>query len=146
MWVLGLYFIKEGIRLFVEWEIIAINSSRGVIRIILDWIRLVFLGRVFIIGRGIRNFSNYYMKGDKNYVRFIILLVFFVLSMVFLIIRPNIMSILLGWDGLGLTSYVLVVYYQNERSCNAGILTILSNRVGDVCILLVISLMLFNGS
>ena len=36
-------------------------------------------------------------------------------------------SILLGWDGLRLVSYCLVIYYQNVKSYNAGILTALSN-------------------
>jgi len=64
----------------------------------------------------------------------------FVISIGFLIISPNLIRILLGWDGLGLVSYVLVIYYQNEKSANAGMLTALSNRVGDVAILLSISL------
>lgn len=80
-----------------------------------------------------------YIAGDKNLVRFIILVFLFVLSMIFLILSPNIISILLGWDGLGLVSYCLVIYYQNVKSANAGILTVLSNRVGDVAILLCIS-------
>jgi NADH:ubiquinone oxidoreductase subunit 5 (subunit L)/multisubunit Na+/H+ antiporter MnhA subunit len=63
----------------------------------------------------------------------------FVLCFMFLIIRPNIVSILLGWDGLGLVSYCLVIYYQNVRSYNAGILTVLSNRVGDVALLIAIA-------
>jgi NADH-ubiquinone oxidoreductase chain 5 len=37
----------------------------------------------------------------------------------FLIIRPNLISMLLGWDGLGLVSYCLVIYYQNVKSNNA---------------------------
>ena len=38
-------------------------------------------------------------------------------------------SILLGWDGLDLVSYLLVIYYQNVRSYGAGMLTVLSNRI-----------------
>lgn len=60
--------------------------------------------------------------------------------MVLLIIRPNLISILLGWDGLGLVSYALVIYYNNEKSSAAGILTALSNRIGDVAILISIAL------
>lgn len=59
--------------------------------------------------------------------------------MMLLIFSPNLISILLGWDGLGLVSYCLVIYYQNVRSYNAGIITVLSNRIGDVALLLGIS-------
>jgi NADH-ubiquinone oxidoreductase chain 5 len=58
------------------------------------------------------------------------------LSIIFLIISPNLIRILLGWDGLGLISYCLVIYFQNIKSYNAGILTALSNRIGDVAILI----------
>ena len=63
----------------------------------------------------------------------------------FLIISPNIIRILLGWDGLGLVSYCLVIYYQNVKSYNAGILTALSNRIGDVALLIVIAWILNFG-
>ena len=79
------------------------------------------------------------MRGDKNINRFLYLVLFFVVSMGFLIVSPNLIRILLGWDGLGLVSYALVIYYQRERRANAGMLTALSNRVGDVAILLRIS-------
>lgn len=80
-----------------------------------------------------------------NLSRFIILVLLFVFSIILLIISPNIIRILLGWDGLGLVSYCLVIYYQNLKSYNAGILTALSNRVGDVFILIVISWILNYG-
>jgi len=86
-----------------------------------------------------------YIAGDFNINRFIYLVLAFVLSITFLIIRPNLISILLGWDGLGLVSYVLVIYYQNEKSANAGILTALTNRIGDVAILLAIALLSSRG-
>ncbi|KAG7158487.1 NADH-ubiquinone oxidoreductase chain 5-like 16, partial [Homarus americanus] len=87
-----------------------------------------------------------YIEGDKRFNRFIYLVLAFVLSIGALIVRPNIIRILLGWDGLGLVSYALVIFYQNEKSANAGILTVLSNRVGDVAILLRISLIFIAGA
>jgi NADH-ubiquinone oxidoreductase chain 5 len=47
---------------------------------------------------------------------------------------------------LGLVSYCLVIYYQNVKSYNAGILTVLSNRVGDVALLIVIAWIINFGS
>lgn len=65
--------------------------------------------------------------------------------MSFVIFVPNLVAILLGWDGLGLVSFLLVVYYQNYKSLRAGIITVLINRVGDVMILLRIGLISCEG-
>jgi len=64
----------------------------------------------------------------------------------FPIVSPNVISILLGWDGLGLVSYLLVIYYQNVRSYGAGMLTVLSNRIGDVALLMAIAWIINFGS
>lgn len=56
------------------------------------------------------------MFGDLNIFRFIMLLLMFVVSIMFLFDSPNVISILLGWNGLGLVSYLLVIYYQNVKS------------------------------
>lgn len=94
------------------------------------------MGFVILISAIVLIYRTRYIEGDKFIYRFIILVFLFVVSMLLLIISPNLIRILLGWDGLGLVSYCLVIYYQNVKSANAGMLTILSNRVGDVAILL----------
>merc|ERR1719511_638373 len=55
--------------------------------------------------------------------------------MVLLILSPNLFRILLGWDGLGVSSYLLVIYYRRKKSYNSGIITFLSNRIGDALII-----------
>nr|YP_010480838.1 NADH dehydrogenase subunit 5 [Blepharipoda liberata]UVN15674.1 NADH dehydrogenase subunit 5 [Blepharipoda liberata] len=129
----------------IEFEILNLNSCIIEFTCIFDWISLMFLSFVLFISSMVLYYSGSYMEGDYNINRFIYLVLAFVLSMGFMIISPNLISILLGWDGLGLISYALVIYYQNEKSSNAGMLTVMSNRVGDVAIILSIGLMFSLG-
>nr|AVN67524.1 NADH dehydrogenase subunit 5 [Pycnoscelus indicus] len=143
---LGFYFIMNDLVYFIEWEVVSLNSSCIVMTFLFDWMSLIFLGFVFFISSLVILYSDDYMHDDYNMNRFIYLVLLFVMSMMFLIISPNMISILLGWDGLGLVSYCLVIYYQNVKSYNAGMLTALSNRIGDVALLMVIAWMLNFGS
>jgi NADH-ubiquinone oxidoreductase chain 5 len=75
---------------------------------------LIIYGIFFIISSLVLLYSDDYIHGDLNIVRFIMLVLMFVVSIMFLITSPNVITILLGWDGLGLVSYLLVIYYQNR--------------------------------
>nr|AUB29942.1 NADH dehydrogenase subunit 5 [Rinaca jonasii] len=141
-----IYFIMNDMVYFFEWEIISLNSVSVVMSVLLDWMSLLFMMFVCLISSVVIYYSKSYMQSELNLDRFIILVLLFVFSMILLIISPNMISILLGWDGLGLVSYCLVIYYQNLKSYNAGMLTALTNRIGDVFILMVISWMLNYGS
>nr|ASY98251.1 NADH dehydrogenase subunit 5 [Pseudogalepsus sp. JZ-2017] len=144
--LMSLYYIMNDLVYFIEWELVSLNSSSMVMTLLLDWMSLLFMSFVLLISSLVILYSEDYMEGDINMNRFIFLVLMFVLSMMFLIISPNLISILLGWDGLGLVSYCLVIYYQNVKSYNAGMLTALSNRVGDVALLMAIAWMLNFGS
>nr|YP_009537812.1 NADH dehydrogenase subunit 5 [Athyma lysanias]AYN60529.1 NADH dehydrogenase subunit 5 [Athyma lysanias] len=141
-----IYFIMFNKIIFLEWEVISFNSINIVFSILLDWMSLLFMMFVSLISSCVIFYSKSYMSSELNLNRFIILVLLFVFSMILLIISPNMISIFLGWDGLGLVSYCLVIYYQNIKSYNAGMLTALSNRIGDVMILMLVSWMLNYGS
>nr|YP_010472530.1 NADH dehydrogenase subunit 5 [Harpalus griseus]UVG42154.1 NADH dehydrogenase subunit 5 [Harpalus griseus] len=142
----SLKFLLLDYTLFLEWELLSLNSNSIVMGILFDWMSLMFMSFVLFISSMVVFYSNQYMEGDLNINRFVILVLMFVFSMMLLIISPNLISILLGWDGLGLVSYCLVIYYQNIKSYNAGMVTALMNRVGDVMLLIAISWMLNYGS
>ena len=120
----------------VEWQITSINSANIYIIVILDPIGLLFRSTVLFISANVLYFSTSYIANEKFLKRFIHLVLLFVLSINLLIFIPHIIILLLGWDGLGLVSFLLVIYYQNAKSLAAGIITALINRVGDVLILL----------
>nr|YP_010146015.1 NADH dehydrogenase subunit 5 [Tipula nova]QQO80824.1 NADH dehydrogenase subunit 5 [Tipula nova] len=144
--VFGLYFLLNDLVIFIEWEVMSLNSTSIVMTFLFDWISLTFMSFVLFISSMVIYYSKEYMQEDYNINRFILLVLMFVLSMMLLIISPNLVSILLGWDGLGLVSYCLVIYFQNVKSFNAGMLTALSNRIGDVALLLAIAWMMNYGS
>lgn len=122
------------------------TSISIVITFLFDWISLIFISFVLLISSLVIFYRDQYIGEDYNVNRFILLVLIFVMSIIILIISPNLIRILLGWDGLGLVSYCLVIYFQNVKSYNAGILTALSNRIGDVALLLAIAWILNYGS
>nr|UUG47531.1 NADH dehydrogenase subunit 5 [Ips nitidus] len=143
---MGLMFMSKNFSIFMEIGVLNLLgvSIEGVFYF--DWKTFLFMSFVFFISSMILNYSSEYMVGDKFLKRFIFLMVMFVCSMMMLILNLNLVSILIGWDGLGLVSYALVIYYQNVKSNSAGMLTALSNRIGDAAIILAISFGVHFGS
>lgn len=143
--VFGVNFYGTDYVVYVEWHLIELNRGNIIITFMFDWISFTFISTVFLISSMVIIYSNSYISSDKYISRFLSLVFLFVVSIILLILSPNIIRILLGWDGLGLVSYCLVIYYQNIKTARAGLLTILSNRVGDVAILLRIGWLLNYG-
>nr|QDL00102.1 NADH dehydrogenase subunit 5 [Tetraclita japonica] len=145
LFFLSLVMLGKSFSLYLDWSIFSWGGTDVSFVFLFDWVSFMFLSFVLFISGSVFYYSGEYMEGEMNKSRFIYLLAGFVGSMGLLILSPNLISILLGWDGLGLVSYCLVIFYQNYKSLNAGTLTVLSNRVGDVLILLGIAYMINFG-
>ena len=102
-----------------------------------SWFRFV----VTLISAIIIIYSYFYIRPYAKAPYFIWITVFFVLSMLFVINITNFLFIMLGWDGLGLVSFLLIVYYQNHSSVYSGLFTVLINRIGDCFFIVSISFM-----
>nr|YP_008965287.1 NADH dehydrogenase subunit 5 [Marphysa sanguinea]AHC01838.1 NADH dehydrogenase subunit 5 [Marphysa sanguinea] len=139
------FFIFMNTTILIQWNLISIFSMHISLPLILDPVGLLFSFIVLFISANIMQFSSSYMAGDPLMKRFIHLVLLFILSMNMLIYIPHLMFLLLGWDGLGITSFILVIYYQNPKSLAAGMITALTNRIGDALILLSIAWMLNQG-
>nr|UPX88766.1 NADH dehydrogenase subunit 5 [Ernodes articularis] len=144
--MISMYLIYNNLVIFLEWEIFSLNSLDIIYIMLFDWMSVIFMSCVMLISSMVIYYSQSYMLMDKSKMRFLLLVLLFILSMMLMIMSPNMISILLGWDGLGLVSFLLVIYYMNMKSYNSGMVTILSNRVGDVAILMCIAWLLNFGS
>ncbi len=86
---------------------------------------------VILIRTRVIVFSLSYISGFRV-VNFVILYLLFILRMVWLIINNNFYWIIFGWDGLGVVSFLLIVYYINHERVNNGLFTLFQNRLGDL--------------
>nr|APX40272.1 NADH dehydrogenase subunit 5 [Phyllotreta parallela] len=146
LFLVSLNLLINSLVYFIEFNLITIYSVNIEYIMLFDWMSVMFMSYVLFISSMIMNYSNYYMQDEKFKLRFFILVFLFIFSMMMMILSPNLVSILLGWDGLGLVSYCLVIYYQNIKSYNAGMLTALTNRLGDAALLLAMAWIVNYGS
>merc|ERR1719433_1018133 len=142
----GAYLLLNMSEILIEWELISPGRCGVSLVFILDFISLYFMRLVSLVSGRVIIFSSRYIRAEIFFGRFIGLVFSFVTSIFLLILRPNLIRLMLGWDGLGVTSYLLVVFYQSSKSYNAGIITAITNRLGDVGLLVSISLLLGYGN
>nr|AAP74585.1 NADH dehydrogenase subunit 5 [Ruditapes philippinarum]AAP74592.1 NADH dehydrogenase subunit 5 [Ruditapes philippinarum]AAP74613.1 NADH dehydrogenase subunit 5 [Ruditapes philippinarum] len=133
--------VLKGSVLVLEWEMSEKFFMEMGFCMVLDWVACMFVLSVLFISGCVSIFSGFYLSHENFLKRFFFLVQLFVLSMILLILFPNYLGLMVGWDGLGVVSFLLVVYYLSSNSLSAGMITALSNRIGDVCFLLVIGLM-----
>nr|YP_010329487.1 NADH dehydrogenase subunit 5 [Dermacentor sinicus]UNO54100.1 NADH dehydrogenase subunit 5 [Dermacentor sinicus] len=132
--------------LILEYNLISINNLDLKLYLLFDWMSCLFSCIVLLISSMVLMYSYSYMSHEKNKISFCWMVLMFVLSMILLIMMPNAFMLILGWDGLGLISYILVIFYQSTNSFNSGMMTIISNRIGDVMMIMMIIFMLNFGS
>ena len=109
--------------------------------IFLDPLTAIMFCVVTIVSSVVHMFSIGYMHEDKFRARFFCYLSLFTFAMLVLVSADNFIQLFLGWEGVGLCSYLLVGYYFHKPSANnAAIKAFLVNRVGDFGYLIAIAL------
>ena len=133
--IISFFFLNLKLIVILEFFILPFSTTDLSFILIFDIFRFLFIITVSLISLRVFLFRTSYMSREKFFIRFHVLLASFVTSIMLLIVSPNILRILIGWDGLGVRSYLLVIYYNSSKSYNSGILTFISNRVGDALII-----------
>jgi len=131
----GLSLLLNHASHLIEWELAFLGNIPISIPLILDGTALIFSTTVLIISANVFFFAQGYIKAEPHMHRFIHLLSLFVASINALIFCPNLIILLLGWDGLGTVSFLLVIYYHTPSTLGGGIITALTNRLGDIALI-----------
>jgi hypothetical protein len=117
----------------VLWTWMAVGDFRPAFGLHLDGLSLTMLGVITGVGFLIHLFASWYMRGEEGYSRFFSYMNLFVASMVLLVLGNNLMMLYLGWEGVGVCSYLLIgFYYRTVANGNAALKAFIVTRVGDV--------------
>ena len=103
----------------------------------IDQLSLMMIMIVTGIGSLIHLYSIGYMSHDKGFHKFFAYLNLFIFSMLLLVLGSNYLILFIGWEGVGLCSYLLIgFWYQNEDYGKAARKAFIMNRIGDLGLLI----------
>src|SRR2546425_829048 len=118
---------------FPYWEWLPVGDLHVTVALQLDQLSAVMLLVVTGVSSLIHLFSVGYMGEDPGYARYFAYLNLFVFFMLVLVLGASFPVMFVGWEGVGLCSYLLIGFWFNERiNADAGKKAFLVNRIGDV--------------
>nr|YP_009679960.1 NADH dehydrogenase subunit 5 [Gordionus alpestris]QDH52419.1 NADH dehydrogenase subunit 5 [Gordionus alpestris] len=120
----------------LSYNLIMLKNMSFEFDFLFDPFSVSFIFILTLISLNVLVYSFYYMLEDVNKLFYYMMFNLFIVSMIFMVITPSMVILILGWDGLGLTSFLLIMFYQNHSSMMKATMTLSINRIGDVMIIL----------
>lgn len=132
-------FVADGGAMFIEkpvldqiWTWVQVGGFRADFGLGMDHLSAIYACFITFVGFLIHVFATGYMHGDKGFYRFFAYLNLFMFSMLTLILADNFLLMFVGWEGVGLCSYLLIGYYiKRDEARKAAKKAFVMNRIGD---------------
>jgi NADH-quinone oxidoreductase subunit L len=114
------------------WTWIQVGDFRADFGFAMDRLSGVYACFITFVGFLIHLFATGYMHGDKGFYRFFAYLNLFMFMMLTLVLADNLLLMFVGWEGVGLCSYLLIGYYTDRKEAgDAAKKAFVANRIGD---------------
>jgi NADH-quinone oxidoreductase subunit L len=126
---------REITRTLFDW--IAVGSLQAPVELRVDPLSLVMVLTVTGVGFLIHVYSIEYLHGDPRYPRYFAYLNLFVAAMLTLVLANNFVLLYVGWEGVGLCSYLLIAFwFERKAAADAGKKAFIVTRIGDTAMLI----------
>jgi NADH-quinone oxidoreductase subunit L len=133
-----------------EWMSVSLPRDAGTLSLDVAFSIDALSGTMALVVTGvgflIHLYSTKYMEHDPGYHRFFAYLNLFIFSMLVLILGDNLPVLFVGWEGVGLCSYLLIgFWFQEDKNAQAGRKAFVTNRIGDFGLLVAMALLVYYG-
>lgn len=138
IWVALDFFGNDSTMVFKQflWSWMSVGNFCITMTLNLDGLSLTMLSLITGMGFLIQLYASWYMRSEEGYSRFFAYTNLFIASMLVLVLGDNLLLMYLGWEGVGLCSYLLIgFYYRESKNGIAAMKAFIVSRVGDVFLL-----------